>query len=477
MPDSTMLTRSNSLASQTYQRDQIAQKQHPVSNDDVPARANLSTMTRLNKVRVKTVPPVARAWAHTGRHISNICTLGFSYVERKTSPSKNVQQLNKQRAQAMKWMKSLGLLFDLGALASGIASIVAPPAQAAALSFFLAELVCSKSIKYIAQLAINDLQEHLKTDPNENHLMDAADLMSKRGLKFIQTDQGLATKTDLYLRAYAVAKGKHKAKAVERAENGLRNKLFYKSIKRDMKAQLGLINLLPESIRVSSNTVKKGSIGSNGNVIPFDKSGYTSEHQDSVRTVKDLLASNSPYSSMISRPSTGVILRNLEWRQSNNQKDWQHLLSAKIGHVFDKQVHQLQQPNTPMPELKLSDVEHAKLERSGVNAHGAENKYLSLTLGETALKGLESLTQSDQKKLNSGQVEAMTPVGRALVYTCHKLVRSSQAVFDNYVGPEANMVHSAEFRPLLNPQHLRFALNLISEYQKAMQEQNTMQSA
>lgn len=525
---------------QTHQQylsmQEATDKYHPI------VKQELSTLIRLNKIRVQTTQPVARVLHHTNRHIFNGLTGLCSYVEKITNPYKadlndtaarqnhNIK-IQKQRNHAIKAFDWIMGIFGVGAVASSIAGMIAPPAQIAALSFSLASLVSLCSKRSIAQLALNDLRPQLMNKPSNTALFEAAKFMKLSGKKLIQTDNGLATRTDLVLRAYDITIGEKKrlldagtplndkdmlsvVKHEELYGKALRDILIQKNKKRTMKTAMNISanNLPKESDKLAQlfGSDPNNMPVSRFSLVPVEKQPapedkiaamkqavenaknppqmrpMTKDEQQSLGTVVDFLR-NSAYSSFTSRPHLDVTLRNLEWRQKNNQKDWLHLLVEHKAHDYEQALNRYKNPSHQEQDFSLmyrmeSEQEvlkdtaqkesqaastaekpvtidpkkarnpFAQLAKNGIDALEVEDKYLKLPTVAVALNGLGSLTKHDWSKFEAHRVEAMSKSGKGLIYLAQSIVKKNKDLFAD---------KGDSFRPLQSSKDLLEALKLI----------------
>lgn len=388
-------------------------------NSHVPS-LHKSPLAKLHNARLIVMPKIGRAWASMNHHINHLLVRGIGGLEQTMRKSTEadvdgIKRIQSQRAKAIKVLSIMSKITDLGVLASAIAGIMAPPAQWATMSLALITLSLRKVQGALLGLVLDAHKS--SQNPNEPLKADwcikAAQLMKGAGVKYLPTAYGLMTATDLSLHSYGLLQtAKRRGQLSDQAitqwhtavEGQLRRILAGKANHRDHLALLGMIPQVNETSRVSANFVRK-SFGHVGQLIPLDES-----QRDRTRpndpTVVGLLQ-GSDYSSQSVRPELGYTLRNLVWGPARNQADWVNLIQAHIK---------------ADGAITLSAKDQAVLQKSGVNIEQTQ-KYLNKPLKNLISSALNTLVKSDQRKLDAGQLDDLSPSGAALVYTAHSVIR------------------------------------------------------
>ena len=380
----------------------------------------LSFISNFHLLGLKLTPKVGRTWAQATMKINAGVTRTVFLAEKVTLLNRSVSgdQLQKQRARAMRIIDLVSKVTDAGVLASAIASIIIPIAKFATLSFAIVTFCLQKMSHAIASLTLHD---HLRSI-NSNCLeprwcLEAALLMRKAKQSYIQTPFGLSSKTDLCLHAYAQVRHSETDAGQFlkiKAEQQLRSILAGKTRKRDLKSALRLSPPIDVAQRVSANYVQK-SFGTVDSLIPLESSV-----DDSRPSVIECLSGHN-YGSQTSRPPLEVTLRNLMWH-TGNQKDWTDLISAKKALVTTDRDHQSRGQSTQKISIQLSIHQLLFLAKAGLDLRHAQN-FLNASLTDTMSFALDQLIESDRIKVENGSFLSMSPSGQGLLYAVHRFIR------------------------------------------------------
>lgn len=379
-----------------------------------------SKWTRLTQARLAATPVIGKAWTGLNHCVDVAVESGVVALEKCISKTRlgpgDTSALQRQRASAVKSLGIASKVTDVAVLASSIAVFFAPPVSWAALSFGLATMVLRKAQTAIYSLA---LATHKNNCPPNTPLdvswcLEAVRLMRGSKIKYLQTNCGLMTATDLSLCALETlqkARNENRLtseqfkKGLGAVELELRTILAGKANRRDNYAALQLAPIVGDD-RVSANYVNK-SFGNIGVQIPLNESQRRPDRPRDP-TVVQLLTGPS-YASQTLRPQLGYSLRNLHWNTKRDPMDWVHVISArKQESVF------------------LTGADRAILKRAGIGATDTAS-LLQQPLPELFEQAFASLGASDTKKLAANNVEDLSKAGRALLYSAHDYLRRNAA--------------------------------------------------
>lgn len=409
-----------------------------------------SVGVRLQQLRLQVAPTIGRTFASANHCMTTAGAKGIALVERLMAPRNAGEQplldqdsrksIDQRRAKAMSIIGLVSKVTDLGTLASAVASMFTPAAMVATLAFALVTFALRKVNSAIAHLALKSLQQQ---EPEKNlppqWCLKATQLMKQTGTKYLPTQMGLMTRTDLALYAHSqlenaarqnqvAEKDKPAFKALQEfAEATLRGILAGKANKRDVQAQLGLAPIVKSDARVSANQVgaKFGQVGKQ-HLLPLTSKAQASyeakESSDSRSVIKALCGSD--YGSQTARPALEYTLRNLSWQKVKNPADWIHLLQ-------DRKAIMAQEKATGQ-KFNLSPSADALINKSGIEKTQIDT-LLQEPLSVIAINALDALPENDKTQFNVKNFSKMSPAGQGVIYAVQTLIRQNA----NLQSPEA----------------------------------------
>lgn|GEM_PF-3904941 len=392
-----------------------------------------SALRSINHCRIATLTPALKqSWQLISAPVSHAFEGSFRKIEFTVFSNDSIQQVQRRRGAAVKWLSRATQLVSLASLISAGVSLKFPPIALLTLALGVTRFSLKKINAILCKMQITD---HLNISEDERRLdwfVKAADLMNPTQVKYIAHGGALFTRTDLLMLAKnkLLAAPTTNQRLIEQIDIRLRQTLSNKAFLRDHDARLALIQaklqsifkctapphqatgLIKDPIRIASHEAKKTPF-TNGEIIPMRRA------KNGMYGVQDYLR-HPNYRSQSRGPSMHNIMRNLKANQGGDAKDWAHLLIAKDMHFLAKQENPTALVDHLTAVNTMQNVAHI-----GITAEQGETliQETSTTVAGLAIK---QMAAGDRQLIDAGKLDQLSQVGQTILYAVQQHIKLHQ---------------------------------------------------